>query len=457
MKEMPTEYQPAPDESPISLAALEEGVELPEEKPKRRRRKKLLVMLLILLLLGTATTLGSYYLLRSERVNLQAKRKLPEKIASGKDIQQAAFDSISSSLTEPAKTPSPLNQLSAGTIPTDVKEEKIVAPLAAGIVTTLATPPEALTTHPTKEPAPSSTPAPSVPPVATVASETPKSVAATPSQNQSIRFATLTQTSNANAHVTLPPASQAASFVSNKTAVAEKQTNLPTFGAMLPVRLLGVLYTLRQGTLARLELTRDLKTERWQLRRGTIFVGQVQSSARDRAYLQINGLLDPQTQTFTKLNGEVLGNDGGAGLRGKQRRIASAWMKVLDRTADAGVQIATGILNRRSSSVIVAADPTGMYRATMGNDSSRAEQNRDFVEVPAGTTGFVLVTTLPATTDAAHFAQTKDETDQLSDEELAALLLNADPARIRAALPQMSPALQRIAQMVLKELETGKP
>ena len=100
MKEMPTEYQPAPDESPISLAALEEGVEFPEEKPKRRRRKKLLVMLLILLLLGTATTLGSYYLLRSERVNLQAKRKLPEKIASGKDIQQAAFDSISSSLTE---------------------------------------------------------------------------------------------------------------------------------------------------------------------------------------------------------------------------------------------------------------------------------------------------------------------------------------------------------------------
>jgi hypothetical protein len=226
---------------------------------------------------------------------------------------------------------------------------------------------------------------------------------------------------------------------------------------MLPVRLLGVLYTLRQGTLARLELTRDLKTARWQLRRGTILVGQVQSGVRDRAYLQINGLLDPRTQTFTKLTGEVLGNDGGAGLRGKQRRIASAWSKVLDRTAAAGVQIATGVLNRRNSSVIVAADPAETYRSVTGNASSRDEQNRDFVEVPAGTTGFVLVTTLPPTTDAAPFAKSKEETSNLSDEELATLLMDANPVRIRAALPHMPPALQRIAQMVLKELEAEQP
>ncbi|HZF38907.1 MAG TPA: hypothetical protein VE715_08790 [Blastocatellia bacterium] len=41
-----------------------------------------------------------------------------------------------------------------------------------------------------------------------------------------------------------------------------------TFGAMLPVRLMGALYTLRAGSIARFELTCDLKGEEWRMRLG---------------------------------------------------------------------------------------------------------------------------------------------------------------------------------------------
>jgi hypothetical protein len=226
---------------------------------------------------------------------------------------------------------------------------------------------------------------------------------------------------------------------------------------MLPVRLMGVLYTLRQGSLARLELVRDLRAGNWQLRRGTVFIGQTLGGELDRAYLQIKGFIDPDTQTFTKLEGEVLGNDGGAGLRGKQRRISPAWVRVLDRAAEAGVQIATGVLNRRSSSVVIAADPYGTYRSASGADSSRSDQNRTFVEVPAGTTGFVMVTTLPEATSDSHLAKAGSQAESLTDEELAELMAEAKPSRIRAALPRMNPELQRVAQMVLKEIEAEKP
>jgi hypothetical protein len=37
------------------------------------------------------------------------------------------------------------------------------------------------------------------------------------------------------------------------------------------------------------------------------------------------------------------------------------------------------------------------------------------------------------------------------------LMAEAEPSRIRAALPRMNPELQRVAQMVLKEIEAEKP
>ena len=58
---------------------------------------------------------------------------------------------------------------------------------------------------------------------------------------------------------------------------------------------------------------------------------------------------------------------------------------------------------------------------------------------------------------AQHLAKAGPGEESLTDEELARLMAEADPARIRAAMPRMNPELQRVAQMVLKEIEPEKP
>jgi hypothetical protein len=463
----------------VTLSELDEGVRLPDEKPRRNRRRKILFALFALILLAVVAVGGGYYLLRGKRVDVRANKRLPERVASGKDIKQAAFDSISDSLTGPVKTASPINAGSAQQQPTvgalesiasasaNDNVEKVSVPVQPGIAATLAPPPEALLTKSGSAPQRNN----EISANSTSSTSTQSANVSTTKQSatQSLRFARVTQmadSAKSGSENSAPSALPVKSNVADKNNPSDqnnpsqrlvKRVPAPNFGAMLPVRLMGVLYTLRQSSLVRLELVRDLKAGDWQLPRGTVFVGQTLGGDLDRAYLQIKGFIDPDTKIFTKLEGEVLGNDGGAGLRGKRRRISPAWIRVLDRTAEAGVQIATGMLNRRSSSVVIAADPYGTYRSASDADVSRSDQNRTFVEVPAGTSGFVMVTTLPEATSDSHLAKADQHKENLTDEELAELMSEADPARIRAALPRMNPELQRVAQMVLKEIEAEKP
>jgi hypothetical protein len=93
--------------------------------------------------------------------------------------------------------------------------------------------------------------------------------------------------------------------------------------------------------------------------------------------------------------------------------------------------------------------------------------SRGFVEVPAGTVGFVMVTAIPPETkgidalpsqSANDFTQVADaETARpntgLSDDELAELLSSADPQRIQAAMPRMTPRMRKLAESVLAESE----
>jgi hypothetical protein len=214
---------------------------------------------------------------------------------------------------------------------------------------------------------------------------------------------------------------------------------------------MGALYTLRTGAIARFELTRDVKGEEWRMRRGTIFIGAVVGGDVDRAYVQIKGYIDPETGRLVKMEAETLGDDGGAGLRGKRRRVSSAWLKALDRAAHAGVQIATGILNSGASSVIIGANPYGTIRP---EDQAWSNSNRTFVEVAAGAAGFLLVTTIPESEEAdSHLAEGNQSKNEFADPELAELITSADPKRIRAALSRMNPELRQIAQTALKEIE----
>lgn len=66
------------------------------------------------------------------------------------------------------------------------------------------------------------------------------------------------------------------------------------------------------------------------------------------------------------------------------------------------------------------------------------------------------MTTLQKQEEANSFqTNNPDRMQALSDGELAELMQSADPDRIRSATPRMPPELRRIAEMALKEIESG--
>jgi hypothetical protein len=231
---------------------------------------------------------------------------------------------------------------------------------------------------------------------------------------------------------------------------AEKTVTLPPFGAMLPVRTLGAIYTLRQS-MARLELTRDLRGQGWTMKKGTILIGQLQGSEVDRAYVSVSGFIDPDSGKLVKLSGDALGADGAPGLRGKRRQISSRWARILSRAATTAVSLGQAALSRGGTTVnvpgVVSPELQGLDRSGMNRG--------EFVEVPAGATAFVLVNDLPKEAPGVSPQPPRQVVDNggaaLGDEELANLLTGGSSEEIRAALPRMTPELRRIAESVLRE------
>jgi hypothetical protein len=224
----------------------------------------------------------------------------------------------------------------------------------------------------------------------------------------------------------------------------DKQVAVPSFGTMLPVRTLGSLFTLRPS-LARFELTRDTKGDGWNLKRGTVLVGQQQGSQYDRAYITLTGFIDPDSGKLIRINGDLLGADGAPGLKGKRRQIHSRWTSVLGRTATSAVNLGQAALSRGTAIYMPNPISPELNGLSSGNQ-------REFVEIAAGAPAYVIVTDLPKTgvgVDAQPFADGRNSL--LSDEEMADLLSTGSPEKIRAAMPRMSPELRRVAEMALKE------
>lgn len=232
-------------------------------------------------------------------------------------------------------------------------------------------------------------------------------------------------------------------------AIEKKEVAVPSFGAMLPVRTLGAVYTLRSGLLTRLEATRDVTGDGWAIRRGTILVAQQQGSERDRAYLSLMGFIDPSSNRFVRLSGEVLGPDGAPGLKGKRRRIDGRWSRVFSRVTTGVVALGQAALSRGGATVILPGS------SGLGNDfglSYNAITRREFVEVQANAPAYVMITDLPKETrgvDADPYA--RNDGGALGDDELAELLSSGSPEQVRAALPRMQPEMRRVALMVLGE------
>jgi len=257
-----------------------------------------------------------------------------------------------------------------------------------------------------------------------------------------------------------------------KVSHTEPTVALPPFGSMLPVRTIGGLYTLRSGALARLELTRDMAGNGWSMKRGTILVGTTKGGEYDRAYVAIIGFIDPESGKFVKLGGDVLGGDGPAGLKGKSRQLDSRWTRILSQLGNTALGVTTAALGGRSNGTVIISDGA---RSSLLNPVSEelngvfggpSDRNRraGFVEIVAGTPGYVMVTDLPAAIkgteagaelDVQSLAALSDvdivrPATGMSEREFAELIANGSPDEIKAKLHRMSRDMRKIALAVLE-------
>ncbi|MDX6443104.1 MAG: hypothetical protein QOH71_178 [Blastocatellia bacterium] len=241
---------------------------------------------------------------------------------------------------------------------------------------------------------------------------------------------------------------------------------VPSFGSMLPVRSLGVIYSLRSGALARFELTRDVSGKGWSLPHGTVLVGALRGSEHDRAYISLVGFIDADSGKFVQIGGNLLGSDGAEGVRGKRRKMSSSWSKAFKKLATAGLDIAGRAAGSIGNGPVIIRDAYGQTAARFQSEFNGVVQNKDsFIEIVAGTMCYVMITDLRGRVQGvdalANLSRTdleeKADSDQrrqatgISERELAELLQSGDPARIKAALPRMTADMRRVAEAVIAE------
>ena len=241
---------------------------------------------------------------------------------------------------------------------------------------------------------------------------------------------------------------------------------VPPFGSMLPVRSLGILYTLRSGGLARFELTRDVKGNGWIMRRGTVLVGALRGAEFDRAYVSLVGFLDSESGRFVKISGDLHGSDGGSGIQGKRRKMSGGWSRVLAKLGEAGLSVAGAFAGSIGRRPIVINDAFGSSGGRVSSELDGVLLGRDrnsFVEVAAGSSGYMMITELPDSVkgvDALSGLSGEDmeersnveqprKTTGISERELAELIQSGDREQIRDAMSRMTPQMRRIAEAVI--------
>ena len=242
------------------------------------------------------------------------------------------------------------------------------------------------------------------------------------------------------------------------------------FGSILPIRLVGSVYTLRNSAgFVRMELTRSVEGKGFAYPAGTVVVGTLRGSEYKRAFISVVGLVDSKTGNLVKFSGEVLGNDGASGMSGRRRKISSAWSRALTGLREAGTAALGALGNMRSGGTVVISDSTqkasGVLTGQISDLVGSKQKTDEFVEITAGTNGFVLVTNLPGEDSNKTIASTSRIAGSgmesnaatlsgLTDEELADLFSGASPEKLRAALPRMTPEFRRLAEQALAALKS---
>jgi hypothetical protein len=240
----------------------------------------------------------------------------------------------------------------------------------------------------------------------------------------------------------------------NANSTNLQATAIP-FGTLLPIRFLGAVYTLRaSGGLVRMELTRSVSGKDYSYPAGTVLVGTLRGSEYKRAFISVVGLIDPATGGLVKFEGEVMGNDGASGIIGRRRQVKSTWSRVFSGLREAGAVALGAIGNRRSGGTVIISDATSKGSGVLSDELSGLigsnRNSNEFVEISAGTTGFVLVTDLPdEISEADKLGRNSKSATGLSESELADLFSEGKQEKIRAALPRMTPQFRQLAEKVL--------
>jgi len=227
---------------------------------------------------------------------------------------------------------------------------------------------------------------------------------------------------------------------------------LPVFGTMLPVRTRGVIFSVRNNSYARLELARDCQGDGWSLSKGTLFVGRVSGSEQDRAFINILGYINPETNRLVKMSGEVIGGDGGAGMPGKRIVVDRRRFKqTLGKVAASGLQLAgmmAGALTGRGTVVVNGAGYRVLNPITdeAGRIVNGGDDKRAFVRIEAGQAAYVMVSDLPNEIHGvdAPGIEVSNVATTLTDREVMELIMFGTPEDIRAATPLMNEEQKRL-------------
>lgn len=175
------------------------------------------------------------------------------------------------------------------------------------------------------------------------------------------------------------------------------------FGTLLPVRLVGAIYTLRNsGGVVRMELTQPIEGKGYSYPAGTTLVGNVRAGESIRAFVTVVGLIDPGSGEFVRFTGELMGTDGASGINGERKRITGKWARFFRGLKDTAGSILGSVGSLRSGGTVILSEPLRRSSEKLSEDASQSIFGSDredmFLEVLAGTNGYVLVTQLPEAT-----------------------------------------------------------
>ncbi len=183
---------------------------------------------------------------------------------------------------------------------------------------------------------------------------------------------------------------------------AKSSVQIP-FGTLLPVRLIGAIYTLRSsGGVVRMELTQPIEGKGYSYPAGTMLIGNLRGGESVRAFVSVVGLIDPVSGELVKFSGELTGTDGASGIKGNRKRITGKWTRFFRGLKETAGSILGSVGSFRSGGTIVLSEPLRRGSEKLSEDTSESlfgtEREDTFLEVLAGTSGYVLVTQLPEPT-----------------------------------------------------------